>query len=152
MKLSNYLNKNNITFNIQPDDKFKLLEKLIDFLTDSNKLKIKEEIKKAIIKRERLETTAIGGGIAIPHAKIKGIKNTYVACAIIKDGVDFKSLDSKPVDLFFIMISCSSDPDAHIKALSKLAGILNNKEICKKIRKATSPGEVLKIIKTYERG
>lgn len=152
MKLSNYLNKNNISFNIEPDEKFKLLEKLADFLIDSNKLKNKEEIKEAIIKRERLETTAIGGGIAIPHAKIKGIKNTFVACAVIKKGVDFKSIDNKPVDLFFIMISCSSDPDAHIKALSKLAGILNNKEICKKIRKSASPVEVLKIIKTNERG
>ena len=152
MKLSTFLNKNNITFNIQPDEKYKLLDKLIDFLVTSNKLKNKDEIKNAITKREYLETTAIGGGIAIPHAKIKEIKNTYVACAIIKEGVNFEALDNKPVDLFFIMISCASDPDAHIKALSKLAGILNNKEICEKIRESSSSAEVLKIIKNHERG
>lgn len=152
MKLSNFLNKNNITFDIKPDEKYKILEKLIDFLATSNKLKNNEEIKKAIIKREYLETTAIGNGIAIPHAKIKEIKNTYVACAVIKEGVNFESLDNKPVDLFFIMISCASDPDAHIKALSKLAGILNNKDLCEKIRESSTGSEVLKIIKNYERG
>ena len=152
MKLSNFLNKNNITFDIKPDEKYKLLDKLIDFLITSNKLKNKEEIKKAIIKREHLETTAIGRGIAIPHAKIKDIKSTFVACAIIKEGVDFKSLDNKPVDLFFIIISCASDPDAHIKALSKLAGILNDKELCEKIRESSTSSDVLKIIKKHERG
>jgi PTS system fructose-specific IIC component len=144
MKLSKYLN-------ISPEEKFKLLDKLIDFLIDSNKLKNKDEIKKAIIKREKLETTAIGGGIAIPHAKIKGLKETYIACTIIKDGTDFNSLDKKPVDLFFIMVSCISDPDAHIKALSKLANILNNQALCKKIRDSSSPSDVLKILKENER-
>lgn len=101
--------------------------------------------------REKQVSTGIGRGIAIPHAKIKGIKKNYAACAVIKEGVNFDSIDNKPVDLLFIIISDSRDSDSQINVLSILAGILNNDELCSEIRNSNNPEEIIKLIKKNEK-
>ena len=99
----------------------------------------------ALVERERLGTTGIGKGVAIPHARLAGLTELYCTFLRIKP-VDFESVDSKPVDLVFCLLVPEESGADHLKALARISKLLRNEDICTDLRKAKDIQEVLSII------
>ncbi|MFR2561992.1 MAG: PTS sugar transporter subunit IIA [Anaeromassilibacillus sp.] len=87
--------------NATPKSKAEAIDLLVDLMVRSGNILDKEEYKKCVLKRETIGSTGIGEGVAIPHAKTKAVKNAGLAVIVVRDGVDFDSLDGEPAKLFF---------------------------------------------------
>ncbi len=89
-----------------------------------------------LLERERLGTTGIGGGIAIPHGKLPEIKELFGLFARLDEGVDFNSIDDQPVDLVFLLLAPEGAGADHLKALARVSRLLRDKSVCEKLRGA----------------
>ena len=92
------------------------------------------EILDALLERERLGTTGVGLGIAIPHAKLPGLNHLYALFARLEHPVDFEAIDEDPVDLVFLLLAPESDSANHLKALARVSRLLRDEEMCAKLR------------------
>ena len=119
MDIKNLVNENTIFF-IDEKNKFKVIENLIEKGVLLNKIEDKPEFKRAIESREQLMSTGIGLGIAIPHAKIEHQKDFFVITGILKNNVEWDSIDHKPVRLVFLIGGPANDQNQYLKILSKL--------------------------------
>lgn len=90
----------------------------------------------AVLERERLGTTGVGQGIAIPHAKLRGLKELAGVFARLETPVDFEAIDEHPVDLIFLLLAPESAGADHLKALARVSRLLRNKQMCEKLREA----------------
>jgi PTS system nitrogen regulatory IIA component len=97
-----------------------------------------DELFRRLIGRERLGSTGIGHGVAIPHCRVEHCKGTVGALITLADPIDFDAIDSQPVDILFAMLVPEDAHDEHLQTLATLAGALNNPEYRQRLRKATS--------------
>ncbi len=95
-----------------------------------------------LLERERLGTTGIGGGIAIPHGKLPQLDRLHGLFARLKDPIDFDSIDERPVDLIFLLLAPESAGADHLKALARISRILRDRKFCEKLR-GTESSEAL---------
>jgi len=150
-KVYELLNKKTIIMRLKKTSKEDAIKQLIDCLpageTDE---RIRNDILSAIKKRESIESTGIGNGIAIPHAKLNTIKNFYVILALSKEGIDFNATDKKPVYIIFLVLSKEQDKVLYIRILARLARLLHNNEFRIGLTKKETPEEVINFIKKYE--
>ncbi|MED5274449.1 MAG: PTS sugar transporter subunit IIA [Pseudomonadota bacterium] len=114
----------------------------------SNHFEKEIQIKKEIVfdslyAREKLGTTALGGGVALPHARIDVLKNIQTLIIQLNSGIDFDAVDGKKVDIIFVLLVPNVNSDDHVKLLAEIASVLDNNEIVKKIRNAKSPHEII---------
>lgn len=114
----------------------------------SNHFEKEIQIKKEIVfdslyAREKLGTTALGGGVALPHARIDVLKNIQTLIIQLNSGIDFDAVDGKKVDIIFVLLVPNVNSDDHVKLLAEIASVLDNNEIVKKIRTAKSPHEII---------
>ncbi len=114
----------------------------------SNHFEKEIQIKKEIVfdslyAREKLGTTALGGGVALPHARIDVLKNIHTLIIQLNSGIDFDAVDGKKVDIIFVLLVPNVNSDDHVKLLAEIASVLDNNEIVKKIRNAKSPHEII---------
>ncbi len=98
----------------------------------------RERLVQALEDRERLNSTALGDGVAIPHGKLPGIKRVFAAFARSPQGVDFQSLDGRPTHLFFLLVAPEDSAGAHLKALARISRLLKNEEFRTRLMQATS--------------
>lgn len=147
IKLSNLIKFKYIYLNLKERKKNKVIQEIVRFIKG---IRNKSVLVKAILEREKLGSTAIGSGVAIPHAKIKGIKNPLVIFARSSVGVDFNSLDGEPTYIFFLIISPQEEVGIHLKILSKISHLVRDKFIVDLLKKAKDKKEVLKIIAYFE--
>ena len=103
----------------------------------------------ALIEPERLGTTGIGKGVAIPHARLPGLKDLFCAFMRTKP-LDFESIDGKPVDLIFFLLVPEESGADHLKALARISKLLRNEDVCTQLRAAKTKEEILKIIETAD--
>ncbi|OFA30495.1 PTS IIA-like nitrogen-regulatory protein PtsN [Glaciecola punicea] len=101
------------------------------------------EVLASLLAREKMGSTGIGHGIAIPHGKIKGLNNMIAVIITTNQPIDFDAIDSKPVDIFFTILVPEEQTDKHLQALSGIAKKLSNKDTVKTIRKATTKNELV---------
>jgi len=152
MKLIDYLPKECITVELEGESKEEVLANLVDLLVKGKV--VDEEWKNGILEslkeREELGSTAIGYGVAIPHGKAPVISEIALAVGISKKGVDFDSLDGKPVHLFFLLVASPSHATLYLKALARISRFLRDSSFRDKLLKARSPQEVFEIIKERE--
>lgn len=87
-----------------------------------------------LLERERLGTTGVGAGVAIPHGKLAGLKNLYGVFARLETPIDFESVDEQPVDLIFLLLARESAGADHLKALARVSRLLRDREMCEKLR------------------
>jgi PTS system fructose-specific IIA component/PTS system nitrogen regulatory IIA component len=99
-------------------------------------------IVKAIMKREDLGSTGIGRGVAVPHTKHPSVRRLVGTVAVSHDGVDFKSLDGEPVQLFFLLVSPPDRPGDHLRALENISRQLRDDSFCKQLKSAKGPLEI----------
>lgn len=124
--------------------------KMIDLMVAGGNISDKEAYTKAVFKRESESTTGIGEGIAIPHAKSDAVKRPGLAAMILKDGVEFDSLDGELVHVIFLIAAPNTENNVHLDVLSKLSVILMNEEFISDIKKAKTEEEFLQAINVAE--
>jgi fructose-specific phosphotransferase system IIA component len=128
-----------------------ILKEMVKFLKENNKISKEKELFEKLVQREKLGTTAIGEGIAIPHCKLKGVKNPVVMLAISKKSVDFCSLDGKPSHIFFMVVSSPDNPTMNLQILAAIAHLVRKSgSLAKKILNAKNISAVLDVVRKEE--
>lgn len=107
-----------------------------------------EVILESLLERERLGSTSVGDGFAIPHCKCPGLREIVVAVARFQDGVDFGGSDGAPVRFLFVVLSPPDQPAVHLQVLSQIARVLKRKDVRKKLMQANDPHQVIEIIRS----
>jgi PTS system nitrogen regulatory IIA component len=151
MKLEDVLIKEAMLLNLKAREKREILEEMVEALAANVTGLNKEELLELLLEREQLGSTGIGYGVAIPHAKMKGIKNLLVSFARSDKGIDFHSTDEKPVHLFFLIVAPENATSSHLKILSKISRILKEASFRKKLLKARDLGDIYKSIMEADR-
>lgn len=146
MKITDLLDRRSIDVNGSAVSKEEALNKMIDLMCQSGKINDKEEYKKKVFAREEEGSTGIGEGIAIPHGKCDAVTEPGLAAMVIKDGVDFDSLDGEPVSLIFLIAAPNTKDNVHLDVLSKLSVMMMDENFTNKLRAAASTEEFLHII------
>jgi len=149
MKITDFLCKEAIEVNLESTKKKETLKELIDKLADAKKIKenAREKILQALLDREKLGSTGIGQGVAIPHAKTDKVDEIVCALGTSKKGVDFDALDGEKVFIIFLLIAPQDSAGMHLKVLAKISRLLKDKFFRQALREAESINEVVKIIK-----
>ncbi|UCC11574.1 MAG: PTS sugar transporter subunit IIA [candidate division WOR-3 bacterium] len=150
LKISDFLKSKAIVMEIKAKDKIEVINELVEHMVSHKFVKNGEEFVKALAKRENLESTGIGDGIAIPHARTNAVQDLVLAFARSPHGVDFSSIDGKPSYLIFLIASPENKKSEYIMALAKLSRLLRKQTVREKLRNAKSPDEVLTVIKQNE--
>jgi len=150
MRITELLKKEGILLNIASESKDEAFEILIDLQEKSGNISDREEYKKAIFAREAQGTTAIGEGLAIPHAKNKAVKTPGLVAITVPGGVDCNSMDGEPTNLIFMIAAPENGGDVHLEVLANLNKILMNPAFRAKLLAAKTPEEFIKIIDQTE--
>ena len=144
MKITDILKPASINLDIASTSKKQVLEAIAKAAAPVTKCE-QQIIFDALVERERLGTTGIGKGVAIPHARLAGLTDLY--CTFVRvNPVDFESIDSKPVDLIFCLLVPEESGADHLKALARISKLLRNEAVCADLRSAKTADEVLQII------
>ena len=150
MRIVDLLSKESIMLNGTPKTKSEAIDMLVDLQVKGGKIADKAEYKKGILAREQMSSTAVGEGIAIPHAKSTAVKSPSLAAMTVPSGVDYEALDEEPSNLLF-MIAAPNDGDIHLEVLSRLMTILMDEDFRAKLIAAKNKDEFLKIIDDMEK-
>ncbi|MBN1407764.1 MAG: PTS sugar transporter subunit IIA [Calditrichaceae bacterium] len=150
MILSELLTVNLITANLTGKSKFQLIEELLDILHKDGKISDRETALKDVMAREGYLSTGLENGLAIPHAKTDGVSELVMAFGLKKEGIDFESLDNKPVHLIFLVLSPRDTSGPHIRALAAITKNLKDAEKRKALMNAQSPEEIKKIFSNFD--
>lgn len=146
MRITELLDKRSISLTAAPASKSEALDMAVDLMAASGKIRDKEAYRKEVYLREEESTTGVGGGIAIPHGKCDAVAKPGLAAMVIKDGVDFDSLDGEPVNLIFLIAAPNTKDNIHLDVLSKLSILLMDEQFSENLKKASTPEEFLQII------
>ena len=146
MRITDLLDKNSISLNASPADKKETLDLAVELMAKSGKLSDVEKYREQVYAREEESTTGIGEGIAIPHGKCDAVKAPGLAAMVIKNGVEYESLDGEPVTLLFLIAAPNTKDNVHLDVLSKLSVMLMDENFTTSLRNAKSVDEFLQII------
>lgn len=146
MRITDLLDKNSISLNAAPADKKETLDLAVELMAKSGKLSDVEKYREQVYAREEESTTGIGEGIAIPHGKCDAVKAPGLAAMVIKNGVEYESLDGEPVTLLFLIAAPNTKDNVHLDVLSKLSVMLMDENFTTFLRNAKSVEEFLQII------
>lgn len=146
MRITDLLDERSISLTGTPKTKSEALDQIIDLMVKSGKINDREAYRAQVYAREEESTTGIGEGIAIPHGKCDAVTKPGLAAMVIKDGVEFDSLDGQPVTLMFLIAAPNTKDNVHLDVLSKLSVLLMDENFADNLRNAKSVDEFLKIV------
>lgn len=150
MRITDLLSKDSILLGGTPKNKTEAIDTLVELQVKGGKVADKEAYRKGILAREEQGSTAVGEGIAIPHAKSEAVKGPSLAAMTVPEGVDYEALDDEPSNLLF-MIAAPNDGDVHLEVLSRLMTILMDEDFRAKLLGAKDKDEFIKIIDDMEK-
>lgn len=150
MRIVDLLKKQSIDLNASVADKAAAIDHLVDLMAAGGNLNDKELYKQRVLAREQEGSTGIGEGIAIPHAKTEAVNEPGLASMIVRDGVDYESLDDEPAHLFFLIAAPAGGANVHLEVLSRLSRMLMDDDFRDNLMKAQTPEEYLAIIDKAE--
>lgn len=146
MRITDLLDRRSISLTGTPKTKSEALDQIIDLMVKSGKINDREAYRAQVYEREEESTTGIGEGIAIPHGKCDAVSKPGLAAMVIKDGVEFNSLDGQPVTLMFLIAAPNTKDNVHLDVLSKLSVLLMDENFADNLRNANSVDEFLEIV------
>ncbi len=150
MRITDLLKSSGIRLDGKPKSKAEAIDTLVDLMAGTGNISDKAQYKQAVLAREAISTTGIGDNIAIPHAKNAAVKHAGLAAMVVKDGVDYESLDGQPAKLLFLIAAPDTSADLHIAVLSRLATLLMNPDFKNDLINATTKERFLKLIDDAE--
>ena len=146
MRITELLDKRSIRINGAPKSKNEALDQMVELMAKSGKINDLEAYRQEVYRREEEGTTGVGEGIAIPHGKGAFVDKPGLAAMIVKDGVDYDSLDGEPVHLIFLIAAPNTKDNVHLDVLSKLSVLLMDEDFSRALQNAKSPEEFMKIV------
>jgi fructose-specific phosphotransferase system IIA component len=149
MKLSDLFTRENIETGLPPAEKEALLESIIKDLDKKGFIRDSGKVINDVIEREKVMSTGIGNGVAIPHAYTDGVDRLVAGFYRTDGDVDFEALDKENVDLFFIILGPPKSRRDHIKVLAKISRLLNHGDFREDLRKATDADAVMSVFKRF---
>ena len=150
MKICDILKQDKIITELKGESKEEVINELLDLFDNDNRVIDISKVKKAVIEREKIMTTAIGKLIAIPHAKSDAVKEMIAAFGKFVQPFDFDSLDNKPVYLVFLFVSTTNLAADHLKLLSRISKMMDNDEFRKNLLTASSAEEIFELFQEEE--
>lgn len=151
MKILDVLRKETVVVDLKSREKKGVIEELVAPLAEISGIGAADLVK-VLLERERLGSTGIGGGIGIPHGKMKGIDSLLVGFGLSREGVNFESIDGRPTHIFFILVTPENSIDVHLNLLSQISRILKNDLLKQRLRSAETGEEVIEIIREEDVG
>lgn len=149
MKIMDALVKSAILPNLVATDKKSVIYELTAPLADHMGYD-QESLVKILMERERLGSTGLQGGIAIPHGKLSDIQNLVLGFGLSPQGVAFESMDSRPAHIFFVLITPAASTDLHLRMLARLSKMLQNDAFKRRLQKAQTQTEIVDILRTED--
>ena len=146
MRITDLLDAKSISLDSAPKSKSEALDQAVALMAASGKIRDEEAYRRQVYAREEESTTGIGEGIAIPHGKCDAVSRPGLAAMVVKDGVEFDSLDGEPVTLLFLIAAPNTEDNVHLDVLSKLSMMLMDEEFTSNLRSASNVDEFLQII------
>lgn len=140
------VNAENISFHDPASSKKKVLENLSQKLAVNTTATTAEKIFQVLLERERLGSTGLGKGVAIPHARVPGLSHTVAAMLTLDTPVPFESADNQPIDIAFGLLVPEEDTDNHLQHLSRLVTLFRDADICEKIRTAKDAEDIFELL------
>lgn len=150
MKISDILEEQFVLANLPGSSKDEIISTMIDVLSQSPKVLDKEKVRAAIFEREKIMSTGVGNGFAIPHGKTDAVADVIAAFAVTAQSIDYQSLDEKPVRLVFLLVGKDSMVGPHIKLLSRISRLMNKPEFRNRLLAAGSSNEILEAFRQEE--
>lgn len=147
MKISELTNKNLLSVNLKAQAKEAAISEIVDSLYKNKKIKDKHFVLNSLLEREGKDSTGIGNGLAIPHARIEHLKEPVFFVGISKRGINFSSLDGKPVYIIVLFLTPLSEPATHLKILSKIAAFFSDPLVVGELRSVSSAEELFYLLK-----
>ena len=146
MRITELLDKRSIRIDGAPKSKNEALDQMVELMAKSGKINDREAYRQEVYRREEEGTTGVGEGIAIPHGKGAFVDKPGLAAMVVKDGVDYDSLDGEPVHLIFLIAAPNTKDNVHLDVLSKLSVLLMDEDFSRALQNAKSPEEFMKIV------
>jgi len=146
MKVSEILTQDRVVCDVTGSSKKAALEMLAELIASADQNMTQTEVFESLVARERLGSTGLGHGIALPHGRRKGGHKTIGAFIRLQTGIPYDAIDQKPVDLFFALLVPEESTEEHLEILSRLAGMFSNDEIVNEIRSSDSPEAIYSIL------
>ena len=150
MDLSFLLNESVVNTSLRSSDRDGVFAEMVDMLVRAGRIADGAAGLDALRARERLGTTGIGGGIAVPHGKSLTVPRLTAALGVSPQGVDYGAADNEPVHIVFLMLADAGNPGPHVECLAEIARLLQVPGLCDRLRSARTPAEALAAIKAAE--
>ncbi len=147
MKITDVMEKEYIIPDLKSEDKRGVLEEMVDHVASKVEGLDRETVLEVLLEREKLGSTGIGHGVAIPHGKLKDLDHLIVAFGRSLKGVDFQSLDDKPAHLFFLILAPENSTTAHLKILARISRLLNDPSFRKRLLECKGREEIYQTIR-----
>ena len=150
MSISKILNNKRLITDFSSTSKEGIINELVDSLRGDENILDLEIVREVVLEREKIMSTGIGSGFAIPHGKTNAVKGIVAVFGKLKNPIDFDSIDGKPVNLIFLMVGREDAVGEHIKMLSRISRIMNKEEVHDKLLMAETADQILKIFEDEE--
>ena len=151
MELTEFISPQLIKLELSSTQKVDAIKELIDLLDKAGFLTDADAFLKSVLEREKVGSTGIGKGIAIPHSRTATVREVVVAVGRSKEGIEFEALDSRPVHLIFLIAAPIESGGLYLKALARLSRLLRYQEFRNELMEAKSAEEIIKIISSEEK-
>jgi len=151
MNLLDILSLESTIVDLKGESKEDIIAELVNSLPVGDAITDRDQVLQAVLDREKIMSTGIGDGIAIPHGKSAAVTELVAAMGTQRRGVDFDALDGEPAFVFFLLVSPANVSGPHIKALARISRLLKNDEFKKKLIEADSAEEIIATIEAAER-
>ena len=145
MKILDYINEQTVLTDLRSGDKKGVIDELAQPVAELTGLDHRE-IVRVLIERERLGSTGIGDGIAIPHGKINGLESLVLGFGLSRKGVNFDALDGKPTHIFFLLLSPDNSTGIHLRILARISKLLKEPAFKENLMQAKAPADVISTI------
>jgi len=151
MKICDILKKDKIIPSMKGKTKFDLINELVDLFKDDERVIDLEGMRQSVIEREKIMSTGVGKGFAIPHAKSNSVNEIIAAFGKLDEPVDFQALDGQPVNLIFLLVGRENLVGPHIKLLSRISRMMNRDEFRENLAKAQTADEIYELFENEEK-
>ena len=150
LKITDILAPSCVHLDMDVSDKTELLTKLVDVVVGTGGVKDRDTLLKVILDREKLMSTGIGYGVALPHGKSNVVERSVAAVATLREPIDFDALDDKPVNIVLLLVGTEDNVGAHLRLLSRISRMVGSEQFRTNLLAAHSVEDVVDLFSTYE--
>ncbi|MFP4528459.1 MAG: PTS sugar transporter subunit IIA [Candidatus Kapaibacterium sp.] len=151
MKITDILEKQSIDTSLVAGSKQDLLDKMLELASKTGKVNNAKEARNEILEREKIMSTGVGRGIALPHAKTNSVEDSVGAMALLERPIEYEALDGEPVDVVFLLLGRENNVGNHLRLLSKISRLMNHDTFQSRLKQSTTPEQVMALLYEFER-